>query len=285
MKTRKKTKGRAIDPNPKNSKYGFPPAARVTESVGWYLFDADKREDCQRAYVAKFQDLIEWSHIETDGLARMLRVVSESGDIRGVQALNSLADHSIRDLEILASKADARAITALLSIAMSSTSAIARLAERQTEVCACLAQCSENWPVLLPRPKASREKLEKFVLGRLMLAEKVPLNLTSRKSFSPESAENQIAIELLIRVRTLREAACSGALAIKAKRLENFTKRTVGEWWKIADEVLEALHPEFEKFPAFQRYFKNRALKEKGTVRTAIKKQIKQAFETIAPMG
>ena len=74
----------------------------------------------------------------------------------------------------------------------------------------------------------------------------------------------------------------------KLETLQPLSRRNYSEWWKLGEPVFIHRYGKiFEKHKDFSRYWKNAAFKDDpqagAKIRSAIKKQIKQAFRSIAP--
>lgn len=165
---------------------------------------------------------------------------------------------------------------------------------------------------------ADVEKSNKLLMETLNLGESAPLNTArnGRKSFSLlESAETQIACSLWGAIEFFRreeqciysgDPACSLVLPDlpdihsvrklglndehikKLMTLEPLSRRNYLEWWKVAEPAFIRYYgKDFENHKDFSGYWKNDAFKDdpkkRAKIRSAIKKQIKQAFRSIAP--
>ena len=70
--------------------------------------------------------------------------------------------------------------------------------------------------------------------------------------------------------------------------LQPLSRRNYLEWWKLGEPIFIHLYgKDFENHKEFSGYWKNKAFKDepkaRAKIRSAIKKQIKQAFRSIAP--
>jgi hypothetical protein len=161
--------------------------------------------------------------------------------------------------------------------------------------------------------RINRELMESLNLGKT-----APLNTArkGRKSFSVlESPETRIACSLWGAVEFFRreeqgicssDPACSLVLPDlpdmhsvrklgltdehieKLKTLQPLSRRNFLEWWKIGEPAfIHYYGKDFENHKEFSGYWKSKAFKgdpkARAKIRSAIKKQIKQAFRSIAP--
>jgi hypothetical protein len=165
---------------------------------------------------------------------------------------------------------------------------------------------------------ADVEKSNKLLMETLNLGETAPLNTArnGRKSFSLlESAETQIACSLwgaieffrreeqyiysgdptcslvlpdLPDIHSVRKLGLSDEHIEKLKTLQPLSRQNFLEWWKLGEPAFVRRYgKDFENHEDFSGYWKNNAFKDdpkaRAKIRSAIKKQIKQAFRSIAP--
>jgi hypothetical protein len=165
---------------------------------------------------------------------------------------------------------------------------------------------------------ADVERTNRELMKTLNLSEAAPLNTArnGRKAFSIlGSPETQIACSLWGVVEFFRreeqgiysgDPACSLVLPDlpdihnvrklgltdehieKLKSLQPLSRRNFLEWWKLGEPAfIHRYGKDFENHKNFSGYWKNKAFKDdpkaRTKIRSAIKKQIKQAFRSIAP--
>jgi len=165
---------------------------------------------------------------------------------------------------------------------------------------------------------ADIERTNKELMEILNLGEAAPLNTArnGRKSFSIlESPETRIACSLWGAVEFFRreeqgiysgDPACSLVMPDlpdihsvrklgltdehieKLKSLQPLSRQNYMEWWKLGEPAfINRYGKDYENHKEFSGYWKNKAFKDdpkaRAKIRSAIKKQIKQAFRSIAP--
>ena len=179
-----------------------------------------------------------------------------------------------------------------------------------------LAEQQLFWPSMVGR-NADLERANNKLMEVLKLSAAAPLNtaLKGRKSFTLfENCETQIAYNLWLVIESFRreeqyfsgEPVCSLVMPDlpgihnphklgltdehikKLKTLQPLSRQNYSEWWKLGEPAfINRYGKNFEKHKDFSRYQKNAAFKNdpkaKAKIRSAIKKQIKQAFRSIAP--
>jgi hypothetical protein len=165
---------------------------------------------------------------------------------------------------------------------------------------------------------ADIEKMNKKMMKDLNLGEAAPLNIARHgsKSFSLSDSkgtyiayaiwrmleffrreEQQIENEAfacslvlpdLPGIHDVRKTGLSDAQIEKLKTLLPLSRQNYLDWWKLGGPVFTKRYGnDFENHKDFSGYWKNRAFKDdpkaRAKIRSAIKKQIKQAFRSIAP--
>jgi hypothetical protein len=180
-----------------------------------------------------------------------------------------------------------------------------------------IARCQLDWPSMIGR-NADFDRMNKQMMEYLNLGEMAPLNTArnGRKSFSIiENTETQIAFNLWATIEFFRreeqeissfDPVCSFVMPDlpniydvrklgltdehikKLKSLQPLSRQNYVEWWKIAEPAfVHRYGKDFENHESFSRYRKSSAYKDDpkpaGKIKSAIKKQIKLAFRSIAP--
>lgn len=165
---------------------------------------------------------------------------------------------------------------------------------------------------------ADVERTNRELMKFLKLSEAAPLSSArdGRKAFSMlESPETGIACSLwaaleffrreeqrifcgdpacslvmpdLPDIHSVRKLGLSDDHIEKLKTLEPLTRQNFQEWWKLGEPAFVRRYGEdFENHKDFAGYWKSKAFKgdpqARAKIRSAIKKQIKQAFRSIAP--
>jgi hypothetical protein len=180
-----------------------------------------------------------------------------------------------------------------------------------------IAKQQLHWPSLIGWD-ADSEKIGKELMTALTLSDNAPLNTArdGRKSFSIlENPATGIAYSLWRVIEFFRreeqmiysgDPACSLVMPDlpdiynvrklgladehieKLKTLRPLSRRNCLEWWWVSEPAfIHRYGKDFENHKEFSGYWKNKAFKDdpkaRAKIRSAIKKQIKQAFRSIAP--
>jgi len=180
-----------------------------------------------------------------------------------------------------------------------------------------IARQQLHWPSLTGWD-ADSEKINKELMTMLNLSENAPLNTArdGRKSFSIlENPPTGIAYSLWRVIEFFRreeqgiysgDPACALVMPDlpdihnprklgltdehleTLKTLQPLSRQNYLEWWKLGEPAFISHYGnDFENHKEFSGYWKNEAFKDdskaRAKIRSAIKKQIKQAFRSIAP--
>jgi hypothetical protein len=128
--------------------------------------------------------------------------------------------------------------------------------------------------------------MEEFVLKSLELGKRASINL---KGNPQQTIERRVAIDLLHRLNIYRQKGIGkGAIGLAAKKLPDFTRGSVLEWWKVA---LMEFDDVYGKNPRDHRAFKSWKNKERGrpftpgVARSEILNAVKRRFIGLAPDG
>jgi len=259
--------------------------------------------------------LIQQRQTEIPRLIAALLASAQAGDRQAQQALQMLADASLRATLELTAGMNVEAILHLLGLFRESLADFEKQWRSQPRFYQTWAGINDAWPCLLPRRIAERKALIKFVIDKpnplpppdkwdkLCLGLDYPLNISGRKSFSTETVGVQIALHLYQlldgchlmpeseqRDRLGKIRACLPPLsrATSAASRPGKVKSVAQEWWEAAEPLfLELYGEDFENHPEF-RIFKGHAsfkgLKgTKGQIRSTIKAAIAKGFFSIAP--
>ena len=179
-----------------------------------------------------------------------------------------------------------------------------------------LAKQQLFWPSMVGK-SADLGRMNKELMRVLNLSAAAPLNTARKgsKSFTLENRETRIAYNLWVAIEFFRreeqwtssfEPVCSLVMPDlpgiynphklgltdehikKLKTLRPLSRRNCLEWWRLGEPVfVHRYGKNFEKHKDFSHHWKNAAFKDdpkaRAKIRSAIKKQIKQAFRSIAP--
>jgi hypothetical protein len=180
-----------------------------------------------------------------------------------------------------------------------------------------IAKLQLHWPRLVGWD-ADSEKVNRELMIKLNLGESAPLNTArdGRKSFSIlDNAPTGIAYSLWRVIEFFRreeqgvyggDPACALVMPDLPdihnprklgftdehmeilKTLQPLSRQNYLDWWKLGEPAFISHHGrDFENHEVFSGFWKNEAFKNdskaRAKIRSAIKKQIKQAFRSIAP--
>jgi hypothetical protein len=199
-------------------------------------------------------------------------------------------------IQWLIRKGDKAAAEKLFDIAWNAVCMLADSVEDRPEMFRWFAEELSVWPGIIGPNQAPPS---------LNLGEKHQLNLVGKKCASVEA---KIATSFFWRIhgfRNLKRKFCSGqayesSLAKKARQLQPLNRNNYKQWFSVAEKELmpSELGKAFEDNPMFKHYWDGDAYKEllpdnprekrlvrnaRALIRRDIKKQIKQAFRSIAP--
>ena len=205
----------------------------------------------------------------------------------------------------------------LYHLALLSVNNLFEVCHAKPEIFRPIARHQVYWPSMTGWG-ADVERMNRALMKMLNLSDAAPLNTArdGRKSFSIlESPETRIACNLWGAVEFFRreeqgiysdDPACSLVMPDlpnihdvrklgltddhikKLKSLHPLSRKNFSEWWKLGEPAfIHRYGHDFENHKDFSGYWKNAAFKDdpkaRAKIRSAIKKQIKQAFRSIAP--
>jgi len=205
----------------------------------------------------------------------------------------------------------------LYHLALFSVKALGNVCGTRPEFFRPIARHQLIWPCFTGWGKDS-ERMNSELMKFLNLGEASPLNSArdGRKSFSLlEGTGTYIAYQLwllieyfrrdeqeissfepscslvlpdLPGIRDVRKTGLSDAQIEKLKTISPLSRQNFLEWWELGESAfIHHYGKDFENHKDFSSYWKNQAFKgdpkARAKIRSAIKKQIKQAFRSIAP--
>jgi hypothetical protein len=220
-----------------------------------------ERADATKAIRKKYRDIIEWPHVEGDGLHHTLYQLAKSGDAESARALADLARSSLQGLRMLAETGDHKSAEALVELLTDEVFKMNQ-ATHKSLFLAFLPQVQTAWPTLVYRKKRDRDRAIERVLDGLKLGEEVPIKLTGKPA---TSIEHNIASRLFEMVWERRREYYTGEIPDAAKRLPEWSKKTAPLWWKVAEAILiDWLGEDFENHKYCKEWAKLKALRYEG---------------------
>ena len=221
---------------------------------------------------------------------RLSQDYQQGGDIGALSDLEKVGKHLLRVLLSQAFKPDQRAAESVRRVLSYGIHDFEILSKKNPGIFAESATTHPSWPGLV---SVDRDVIaeNKSMTDGLRLGTKTKLKFGGRKQWSRKTPEVYVALKLWGLVENFRihrdaKGACPKSFD-RAGKLQPLNRKNYVSWWQAAEPLFISLYGEkFEDHTRFAHHWKSATYKDnpkpRALIKSAIKKQIKQAFRSIA---